>query len=107
RLDDLDLLEPARQRGVTLERLLELLVGGRADASDSARAERWLEEVRRVHRAAGCRTRPDDGMDLVDEQHRVRVGLDGADDRLEAFLELAAELGAREHRTHVEGVDVS
>src|SRR5262249_54735301 len=47
----------------------------------------------------------DDGVDLVDEQNRAGLLLERVDHRLEPLLELAAILGARQQRAHVERVD--
>ncbi len=105
-LQDLDLLEAAGERLVALERGLEVLVGGRADAAQLAGGEGRLEHVAGVHGAARGGAGADDGVDLVDEEDRVRVVLDGGDHGLEALLELAAEAGAGEQGAHVEGVDV-
>ena len=73
RLVDVDLLEPAHQCAVLLEILAVFLVGGRADAAHGAGGERRLEQVRRIHRAAGGRAGADHGMDLVDEHDRARI----------------------------------
>ena len=72
RLVDVDLLEPAHQRAVLLEMLAVFLVGGRAHAADGARCQRRLEQVGGIHRAAGGGAGADHGVDLVDEQDRVR-----------------------------------
>ena len=93
------------QRAVALDARLVLLVRGRADAAQLARGERRLEQVRRVHRAAAGRAGADDGVDLVDEEHRVLVAASAFKHRLEPLLELAAELGAGEQRAHVERED--
>jgi hypothetical protein len=106
RLADLDLLEAAGQRAVALEGGLVLGVGGRADAANLAGGEHRLDDVRGVHRAAGDGARADDGVNLVDEEDDVLLLPQGADDRLEALLELAAVLRAREQRAHVERVDL-
>src|SRR5690606_37589202 len=105
-VEHLDFLEPARERGVAFERLLELLVGGGADAAQGAGAERRLEQAAGVHRAARGGPGTDDGVDLVDEENGVGIGFDGANDRFEALFELSAELGAGQDRAHVERVDV-
>jgi hypothetical protein len=52
----------------------------------------------------GC-ARADHGVDFVDEQDRVRQLFQLVDDRLQAFLEVAAIARAREQRAHVERVD--
>ena len=44
-------------------------------------------------------------MDLVNEQHRVVVLLELRQHGLQALLEIAAVLGARQQRAHVERVD--
>ena len=75
RLVDVDLLEPAHQRAVLLEILPVFLVGGRADAAHRAGRQRRLEQVRRIHRAAGGGARADHGVDFVDEQDRARITL--------------------------------
>jgi hypothetical protein len=105
-LQDLDLLEAAGERLVALEGRLEVLVGGRADAAQLAGREGRLEHVAGVHGAARGGAGADDGVDLVDEQDRVGVVLDGGDHGLEALLELAAEAGAGEQGAHVEREDV-
>ena len=102
RLVDVDLLEAADQRAVLLEVLAVFLVGGRADAADRAAGQRRLEQVRRIHRAAGGGAGADHGVDLVDEHDRARIGLDLLDDLLEPLLEIAAVARAGEQRAHVE-----
>ena len=67
-----------------------------------ATRERRLEHVAGVHRPFG-RARPDDGVDLVDEDDQaVRVLGDLVDHALQAFLELAPVLRASDHPRHVE-----
>ncbi len=106
RLEHLDLLEAAGERAVALEVLLELLERRRADAAQLAAGERRLQQVRGVHGAAVGRPGADHGVDLVDEQDGAGLLLEGAEHGLEAGLELAAELRAREQRAHVERVDL-
>ena len=105
RLADEDRLEAPLQRRVLLDVLAVLVQGGRADAVQLAAGQHRLEHVRGVHRALG-RARPDDGVELVDEQDDLagRVG-DLLQDRLQALLELAAILGAGHHRAEVERDD--
>ncbi len=64
-----------------------------------------LDEVRRVHHAARRGARTDDGVDLIDEQDRARLLLQLGDHALQALLEIAAVLRARDERAHVERVD--
>ena len=106
RLADLDLLEAARQRAVALERALYSAIRRRADAAQLARGEGGLEDVRGVHRPAADRAGADDGVDLVDEEDRVRLASsERIDDGLQPLLELAAILRAGEQRAHVERTD--
>ena len=55
-------------------------------------------QVGRVHGAADAGTGADDGVDLVDEQDRVRHLLQRRQHRLQALLEIAAVLGAGDQR---------
>ena len=85
--------------------LAVLVEGGRADRVQLAPGEHRLEQVAGVHRALG-RARADDRVQLVDEQDHPAVGvLDLLEDRLEALLELAAELGPGDERAQVERDD--
>ena len=49
---------------------------------------------------------PEDGVDLVDEQDRLRPLAHRCDQRLEALLEVAAVAGPRQQRAEVEGEDL-
>jgi hypothetical protein len=104
RLDHVDLLEAPRQRRVLLEDAAVLGERGRADALERAARERRLQQVRRVQRAARRRAGADQRVDLVDEEDRVGLVLQRAQHALQALLEVAAVLGARQQRAHVEGV---
>ena len=102
RLVDDHRLETPLERGVLLDVLAVLVERGRTDRVQLAPGEHRLEQVRRVHRTFRG-TRPDDRVQLVDEQHDLAVRvLDLLEDGLEALLELAAVLGAGDQRTEVE-----
>ena len=105
RLDDVDLLEAPRERMVLLEDAAVLGVGRRADAAQLAVGERRLDQIGRVHDAAGGGARTDHRVNLIDEQDRARVLLQLAEHALQALLEIAAVLGAGDQRAHVERVD--
>ena len=106
RLAHEDGLEPALERGVLLDVLAVLVERRRADRVQLAARERGLEHVARIHRAFG-RARAHDGVQLVDEEHDLPGGLlDLAKHRLQAVLELASVLRARDHRSEVERDDV-
>jgi hypothetical protein len=55
-----------------------------------ARSQSRLEQIGGIHRAARGSAGADHGVDLVDEQDRVRVGFELLEDLLQAFLEVAA-----------------
>ena len=67
--------------------------------------QRRLQQVGRIHRAAAGRAGADHGVDLVDEQHRVRQLLQLGHDRLQPLLEIAAIARAGQQRAHVERID--
>ena len=100
-LDD-DGLEAPLQGGVALDVLAVVVQGGGADGLQLAAGEGGLEDVGRVDGALGG-ARADQHVHLVDEEHAVAGVLDLLDDLLEALLELAAVLGARDERADVEG----
>ncbi len=104
-LGHVDLLEAPRQRVVLLEDAAVLGVRRGADALERAGRQRRLEQVGCVERAARCRAGADDGVDLVDEQHRLGILGELLQHRLQALLEIAAVLGAGEQCAHVERVD--
>ncbi len=105
RLDDVDLLEAPRQRAILLEDAAVFLERGRADAAQIARGQRRLDQIGGVHGAARGRAGTDDGVDLVDEQHRVGHLLQRGQHALQALLEVAAVLGAGDQRAQVQRVD--
>jgi hypothetical protein len=98
---DGDGLEAAGQGGVLLDVLAVLVEGGGADALDLAAGECGLEHVGRVDRALGA-AGADEGVQFVDEEHHVLGPADLVHDGLDAFLELAAVLGAGDHHRQVE-----
>ncbi|MNM93621.1 hypothetical protein D3C81_1060010 [compost metagenome] len=104
RLADIDLLETSRQGAVFLEDATEFLEGGRADAANVTRRQQRLEQVGRIHHPTRGRTGTDDGVDLVDEQDRLRTLAQLAKQRLEALLEITAVLGTGQQCTQVEGI---
>ena len=70
-LDHIHLLEATRQSGVLLENATVLREGGRANALELPRTETRLEQVGRIQRTARRRTSANQGMNLVNEQHRI------------------------------------
>ena len=97
-------LETAFQRGVLLNIFTILVKRRRADALHLTAAEGGLDDVAGIHRALG-RAGADDGVQLVDEEDDVLGAADFVHDRLNALLELAAILGARDHEREIERDD--
>ena len=95
-------LEAALERGVLLDVLAVLVERGRADRAQLAAGEHRLEHVAGVHRALGG-AGADDRVELVDEHDDLALGVgDLLEHGLEPVLELAAVLGAGDHRAQVE-----
>ena len=107
RLLDQDGLEAPFERGVLLDVFAVFGLGGRADGLEFSASERGLHHVRGVERTLGG-SRPDDGVEFVYEQDYLALCLAYfVHDGLEAFLELASELGSGDQRAHVEGENAS
>src|SRR5581483_9866660 len=105
RLFDANLLEAALERCVALEVLAVLVERRRTDRLQLAAGEGRLEDRRRVDRALGCAC-ADEIVQLVDEENDVAPLHDLFHDLLQALLELAAVLRARDERSEVERVDL-
>ncbi|SVK51772.1 Protein of uncharacterised function (DUF3170) [Acinetobacter baumannii] len=94
RFGDIDLLETARQSAILFEDVAELLVGGRADHPDLAARQQRFDQIGGIHLPARSRTGADDGVNFIDEQDAVLILFQLLEQRLEAFLEVAAVFGA-------------
>ena len=104
-LVDVDGLEAPLQGGVLLDVLAVLVERRGADGVQLAARQHRLQQVGGVHGALG-RAGAHDGVELVDEEHDLAVGvLDLLEHGLEALLELAAELGAGDEGAQVERHD--
>ena len=98
-------LEPALERRVLLDVRAVLVERRRADGAELAPREHRLQQVPRRDGALGG-TRPDDRVQLVDEEDDLALARgDLGEDGLEALLELAAVLRARDQRADVERPD--
>ena len=100
RLDG-DRLETPLQGRVLLDVLAVLIKGRGADALDLSARQRRFEHVGGVDRALGS-AGPDERVQFVDEEDHVLGSPDLVHDGLDAFLELAAILGSRDHHRQVE-----
>ena len=104
-LVDRDLLEAALEGGVLLEVLAVLVERRGADGLQLAPGQHRLEDRGGVDGALGG-PRPDERVDLVDEQDDVAAGADLLEHLLQALLEVAPVAAARHQRTQVEGVEL-
>ena len=105
RLIDEDRLEAALECGVLLDVLAVFVERRRTYGVQFATRQHWLEKVGCVHGTFGG-ARANDRMKLVDEQDDLALRvLDLLQDRLEALLELAPELGPGDQRAQVERDD--
>ena len=103
RLVHVDGLEAALQRLVLLDVFAVLVDRRGADAVQLAARQRGFDQVAGVGRALGG-ARPDQRVQLVDEEDDLAVGVDDLlQQGLEALLELAAELRAGEQSAQVQG----
>ncbi len=102
RLVDQHLLETAFEGGILFDVLAVFVQGGGANAVQIAARQRRFQHVAGVHRALGL-AGADHGMQFVDEQDDAAF-LFGQilEDGFQPLLELAAEFGAGDERTHVE-----
>ena len=99
------LLEAALQRRILLDVLAVFIQRRCAHAVQLAARQRGLEHVARVHGALGL-AGADHGVQLVDEQDDLSFLLgEVLEHRLQALLELAAELGASDQCAHIQGED--
>src|SRR5690606_12158944 len=106
RLPDEDLLEATFESRVLLDVLAVLVEGRGTDQPQLTAGEHRLDHVAGVHRRVAGRAGADDGVELVDESDDLPGRfLDLVEHGLEAFLELAAVLRARDHRAEVERDD--
>ena len=102
-LADEHLLEAALQRGVLLDVLAVLVEGGGPDHAQLAAGEHGLDHVAGVHGGLPGGAGADDRVQLVDEGDDLPLGVgDLLQHGLEPLLELAAVLGAGDHRAQVE-----
>jgi hypothetical protein len=101
-LADVHLLEAALERRVLLDVLAVLVERGGADHAQLAAGQHRLDHVAGVHRTLGA-AGADDRVQLVDEGDHLAGGVgDLLEHGLQPLLELAAVLGAGEHRGDVE-----
>ena len=96
-------LEPAGERGVLFDVLAVFVECRGPHAMQLAARQRRLQHVGGIHRAFARATRADQRVKLVDEDDDAARGRRNLFQHgLQAFLELAAILGARDHGREVE-----
>ena len=106
RLRNVDFLEAPGQGMVFFENAPVFRISGCPDAFQVAGGQGGLEQVGRIQRAARRRTGPDQGMDLVDEQHGVAIVLQCLEHHFQTLFEIAPVFGARKQRPHVQCIDL-
>ena len=105
RLVDQHLLEAPLQGGVLFDVLAVFVQGGGTHAVQVPSRQGRLQHVAGVHGPFGL-AGTDHGVQLIDEEDDVALLLgEFVQHRLEALLELAAELGAGDQGAHVQGED--
>jgi len=104
RLSNVDLLETTRQRCVFFEDPAIFRERGRADALQLTRRQRRLQQIRCIQRTARSRTRANQRVNFVDEQHRMRAFLQLFQHRLEALLEIATVFSTGQQCAHIERI---
>ena len=103
-LGDIHFQETAREGAVFLKMLAIFLVGGRTHTAKLPALQRWLKQVRGIHRAARRCARADNGVNFVNEQHRTFDLLHTGHDLLEALFEITAVAGSRQQCAHIERI---
>ena len=103
RLCGIDLLETALEGGVLFDVLAVLIQRGCANKAQLAAGQHGLNHVARIHGAFAGSAGADDGVQLIDEGDNFALRLlNFIQNRLEALLELAAELGAGDHGAKIQ-----
>ena len=98
-----DRLETPLEGCVLLDVLAVLVQRRRTDTVQLAAGQHGLEHVAGIQRAVGL-ARTDDGMQLIDEQQDLAVGiLHVLQHGLQTFLELAAVFCTGDQRAHIQG----
>jgi len=105
RLADLDHAEATVERRVLGDHAPVFLNGRRPDTAQFAPGEGRLENVGGVQVALHRIPRPDNGVNLVDEQDDVRRFLQLFEDADQPLLKLAAQAGPGDQRAQLDGHD--
>ena len=89
-------LEPAGQGSILLENATVLGKRRRTNTFELPRTQARFEQVGSVQRTARGSARPNQGVNLIDEQHGMRLVLQGFQHALEALLKITPVLGSGE-----------
>ncbi len=107
RLVHVDLLETARQGAVFFEVLTEFLIRCGTHAAQLAALQCGFQDVGGIHRAAGCSTSADNGVNFVDEHDGVIVIFQFFHYGFQTFLEITTITGSRKQCAEVQRIDRS
>ena len=100
-------LETAFQRLVLLEILLVFVEGGGTDGAQFATGQRRFQDVGGIHRAFARCPGTHQGVDFINEENNLAVGVDHLlDDAFQTFLELALVLGTGHQSTHIQRIQL-
>ena len=100
-------LEASLQRLVLLEILLVFLQRGGADTAQFAARQGWFQDVGSIHCSIAS-SRTDQGVNFVDEEDDIAVGLRHlVDHALQTFFKFAFVLRARHEGTHIERIQAA
>ena len=100
-------LEASLQRLVLLEILLVFFQRGGTDTAQFAARQGWFQDIGGIHCAIAS-SRTDQGVNFVDEEDDIAVGLRHlVDHALQTFFKFAFVLRARHEGTHIERIQAA
>src|SRR5450759_4497161 len=102
----INLLETPGKGVILFKDAAIFIVGGRPDALQLPRRKSWLKQVGGIERAARSGAGANQRVNFIDKQNRVRIVEELLEHGLQALLEIATVLGARQQRPHVESIDL-
>ena len=100
------LLEATRQSSVFFKNTPVFSEGGGPDAFEMTTRQCGLQQIGGIQRATRSRTGTDQGVNFINEQHRMGFVFQRLEHALQTLLEISTVLGARQQGTHVKRVDI-
>src|SRR4051812_44427313 len=90
RLMHFNLLKPANQRAVPLKPAAVFLKRGGTNAAQFPRSQRGLEQIGRIHGSFTGSASANDGVNLINKEHRVFMLIQRFENRLRPVFKIAA-----------------